>query len=119
MTVILLTVDLTVISTVDGAAARMGATCRAASNDADAIARCARATADLLVIDLGTPSLDVKSLIEQVKATATSPPRIVAFGPHVHVEKLAAARDAGCDEVMSRGQFFAHLDAVLKGNSTN
>jgi DNA-binding response OmpR family regulator len=70
--------------------------------------------ADLIILDLSVPSLNVKSLIEQVKAAPANPPRIVAFGSHVHVEKLAAARDAGCDEVMSRGQFFAQLDAVVR-----
>jgi hypothetical protein len=39
--------------------------------------------------------------------------RVVAFGPHVHEERLAAARNAGCDEVVSRGEFFARLDAIV------
>jgi hypothetical protein len=39
-------------------------------------------------------------------------PRVVAFGPHVHVDKLAAARAAGC-EVMSRGQFLTQIGDVL------
>jgi hypothetical protein len=43
-----------------------------------------------------------------------NPPRkIVAFGPHVHEAKLAAARSAGCDEVISRGRFHAELIEIV------
>ena len=115
MTVILVTHDLAVISQVDAAVARIGAVARAVSSVADAAQRCVEERAGLIVIDLGMPSLDVKTLVERVKAATTTPPRFVAFGPHVHGERLAAARDAGCDAVISRGQFFAQLDAVLSG----
>jgi len=116
MTIILVTRDLAVISQVDGAAARIGAVARAISSEAEAITRYVEERAGLMVIDLGMPALDVKTLIEQVKAATILPPRFVAFGPHVHEERLAAAREAGCDSVISRGQFFAQLDAVLSGD---
>ena len=112
--VLLVTRDLAVVSQVDGAAARVGSTVRAVASESDAAARSASDEAELVIIDLSVPSLNVKSLVEQVKA-ATNGPRVVAFGSHVHVEKLAAAREAGCDVVMSRGQFFGQLDAVLRG----
>jgi len=117
MTVILVTRDLAVVSQVDGAAARIGAVVRTVSNEAAAVQRCVEERAGLIVIDLGMPSLNVAALIEQVKAATTTPPRFVAFGPHVHGERLAAAREAGCDSVISRGQFFAQLDAVLGGDT--
>jgi DNA-binding response OmpR family regulator len=115
MTILLLTRDLSVVSQVDGAAARGGAVARTVSNEEDVAARSAGEAVDLIVVDLGTPSINVAALVEQVKAAIDEPPRIVAFGSHVHVERLAAAREAGCDVVMSRGQFFAQLDAVLRG----
>jgi DNA-binding response OmpR family regulator len=115
MTVLLVTRDLSVVSQVDGAAARVGAIARTVSNEEDAAARCVAEGADLIIVDLGTPSINVTALVEQVKAAVGEPPRIVAFGSHVHVERLAAAREAGCDDVMSRGQFFAQLNAVLRG----
>jgi DNA-binding NarL/FixJ family response regulator len=115
MTVILVTRDLAVISQVDGAAARIGAIARTVSNEADAAQQCVEERAELIVIDLGMPSLNVNSLVEQVKAATATPPRFVAFGPHVHAELLAAAREAGCDSVISRGQFFAQLNAAISG----
>jgi hypothetical protein len=33
----------------------------------------------------------------------------------VHEEKLAAARAAGCHQVMSRGKFFSDVDAIVAG----
>ena len=32
-------------------------------------------------------------------------PRIVGFGSHVNVERLQAAREAGCDQAMARSAF--------------
>ena len=40
--------------------------------------------------------------------------RLVAFGPHVHKAKLAAAAAAGFGLVLSRGQFYAQMDELLK-----
>lgn len=113
MTIILLTRDLSVVSHVDGAAARSGAVARTVSNEADAVTQCVAENAKTLVIDLATPSLDVRSLMEKLSAAIPTPPRVIAFGPHVHVEKLAAAQEAGC-EVASRGQFFAKTEAILR-----
>jgi DNA-binding response OmpR family regulator len=114
MTVILLTGDLTVVSRVEGAASRAGAATRAVSSESAAVELCVAEKAELLVVDLNAPSLDIKALIEQVKTVTTTPPHIIAFGPHVHEERLAAAREAGCDEVVSRGQFFTQIDKMLE-----
>lgn len=40
--------------------------------------------------------------------------RIVAWGPHVEVDKLRAAKAAGADAVMVRGAFSRHLPDVLR-----
>lgn len=39
--------------------------------------------------------------------------RIVAWGPHVETELLQKAREAGADEVLTRGAFEHHFDEVL------
>ena len=115
MTVLLLTRDLSVVSQVDGASARVGAAALTISSEAEAVVQCAGGGVEIVVLDLNTPLLNVKSFVDQVKASTTAPPRIVAFGSHVHAEKLTVAREAGCDEVLSRGQFFSQLDGVLRG----
>jgi AmiR/NasT family two-component response regulator len=113
MQVVLVANDLAVISRVDAAAARIGAKVSSIASDAAQIAeRSKELKADIIVIDLST-SIDVKSLIEQVRVTTTNSPRLVAFGPHVHLERLEAAKEAGCDAVLSRGQFLSQIDAIL------
>jgi CheY-like chemotaxis protein len=113
MTVVVLTGDLTVIARVQGAATKAGVPMRAASSEMAAIELCVNGEVDTLVIDLSASLRDVAAFVAQVKATASAP-RIVAFGPHVHEARLAAAREAGCDEVVSRGQFFAQMDGLLR-----
>lgn len=113
MSVLLLTGDLTVMSRVEGAASRVAAKLRAVAGASQAIDCCVSEPIKFLIIDLSTPSLNVKSLVDQLKALTQNRPHIIAFGPHVHEQRLAAAREAGCDEVVSRGQFFAQVDAML------
>jgi hypothetical protein len=38
---------------------------------------------------------------------------IVAYAPHVHEDRLRAATEAGCNEVLSRGQFDRQMDDIL------
>jgi DNA-binding NarL/FixJ family response regulator len=115
MTVVLLSSDLTVLSRVEGAAVRFGKSVRSASSESEALALCKGDDTGTLIVDLSTSSLDVASLLNQLKASEGSGARVVAFGPHVHEQRLAAAREAGCDVVVSRGQFFSQLEAILNG----
>ena len=65
----------------------------------------ASASADVVVIDLSRPgALDVLASLSG---------RVIAFGSHVDAELLAAARAAGCDEVLPRSKFFARARELL------
>lgn len=68
----------------------------------------------LVIVDLGSPIADVAGLLQSIR-DAHSNARLVAFGPHVHREKLQQAQDAGCDRVMSRGEFFSKAVDVIAG----
>jgi hypothetical protein len=113
MAAVLLTGDLTVVSRVEGAARLVGVKARALSNAAGVVECCAAGPVRVIIIDLNTPSLNVKALVDELQSVALYRPQIIAFGPHVHEERLAAAREAGCDMVLSRGQFFTQVDALL------
>ena len=115
MEVVLLSNDLMVVSRASGAAAASGAVLRAAANATAATALLSERAAELVVIDLGLPALELESLISVIKADPNHSARVIAFGPHVHADRLAAARSAGCDAVLSRGQFFAQADSLLSG----
>ncbi|WP_152050410.1 response regulator [Tautonia marina] len=40
--------------------------------------------------------------------------RFIAFGSHVDVQALSAARDVGCDPVLPRSKFTAELPALIQ-----
>jgi CheY-like chemotaxis protein len=115
MAVVLLSSDLAVLSRVEGAATRLGQSVRSAYGESQAVDFCKTEIASTLIVDLSMPSLDLTALVSQLNSNKSSGTRIVAFGPHVHEERLAAAREAGCDLVVSRGQFFSQLETILKG----
>lgn len=113
MEIVLLTCDLVTQSRVEAAAMRCGAALKSVSNAESLIARCAELSARLAIVDLTAPSVDLAGAVAELKSRQDSQPTIIAFGPHVHEARLAAAEAAGCDEVLSRGQFFAQLDSIV------
>ncbi len=66
-----------------------------------------------LVIDLGLSGLDVAATVSEARRLFEGV-AIIAFGPHVHVEQLHAARDAGCDAVLTRGQFEGNMGSLFQ-----
>jgi hypothetical protein len=60
------------------------------------------------------PGLDVHALVAAVREASPNGARVLAFGPHVHEASLAAARAAGCDEVVTRGEIERRLDAAVQ-----
>lgn len=114
MHIVLVSGDLMVMSRVAGAASQPGHELTTVADDRTAIESCQNRAAAMLIVDLSTPSLNVAELVAGVKRCGGVAPIVIAFGPHVHEEKLAAARDAGCDRVLSRGQFLGQLDALLQ-----
>jgi CheY-like chemotaxis protein len=113
MAAVLLSGDLAVLSRVEGAAIRLGQSVRSASDQAQAVELCEREDAVILIVDLSMSTLDVASLVNELKAEGGAATRVIAFGPHVHEQRLAAAREAGCDLVVSRGHFFSQLEKIL------
>ncbi len=114
MTVLFLTSDLVFSSRVAASASQMGATLRtvmAPAKLADEFA--AHPDVSLLLIDLYMPGLDIAAVVVEARAAVSHSLGIVAYGPHVHEDRLGAAREAGCDEVLTRGQFNSQIDAVL------
>ena len=75
--------------------------------------------ARLVMIDLArVPLQGLDQLVDRLRELG-SPPHIVAYGPHVDEQTLATARAAGCDQVLTRGQFrdnpsVGRMDLVLR-----
>lgn len=111
-TVLLLATDLMLSSTVDGQTAAEDLIYRNVGTAADAWDYVHQANGRvLLLVDLGTPGLDVTALAEAMPAAIIE--QAVAYGPHVHEAKLQNAVEAGFGRVMSRGQFSAQVSRLI------
>lgn len=114
MQIVLLSRDLMLSSRLEGAARQQEYSVHVAAEVAGAITAVAEENCRLLFIDLQLPRLDIASLVEEVRQNASDDLRIVACGPHVHEQRLRAAREAGCDLVVTRGQFDREADTILR-----
>jgi len=86
----------------------------ATAADADSLVRRTQTGAPTVVlIDLTMSGVDLNELLARLKATDPAPQSVMAFGPHVHRQRLDAARQAGCDRVLTRGQLHEHAAEVL------
>ena len=61
-----------------------------------------------VIVDLSNPGLVLSELMAGLGALSPVP-RAVAYGSHVDVETLKAAREAGCDPVLPRSKFVEEL----------
>ena len=102
-----------VASKASAASVRSGVPLETSATLEDLVGKAARAPQNLVILDLSMEALDVGHVVERLRALTPPPRAIIAFGPHVHEARLAAAAEAGCDQVMSRGQFHAQMDQIL------
>jgi CheY-like chemotaxis protein len=115
MQIIFLTNDLVFSSRVAGAAARNRLSLQTAVSAAALIELTTSADArPLVLLDLNAPGVDPAQVVPALRALADPPRAIIAYGPHVHEKRLSAAKGAGCEEVLTRGQFSAQMDEVLR-----
>lgn len=114
MTVFYLTGDLLFSSRVSGVAAQLGIDLQIVGSVAQLLQR-ADASADckLVLIDLTSSSLELDAAVQAIRERMPQA-RIVAYGPHVQEALLTAAAAAGCDAVLSRGQFDREMSRVLR-----
>ena len=96
-----------------GAAQAIGAPVAVAARPA-ALAEKLTGDCTLVLVDLSLEGLDLPAAVAAVRSAAPQA-RIVAFGAHVNEAALAAAEAAGCDEVLTRGQFHKQYAELLRG----
>ncbi|TWT95633.1 hypothetical protein Pla100_32740 [Neorhodopirellula pilleata] len=65
-----------------------------------------------VIVDLSTRAKAVEGLVDACARWCPAA-RVIAYGPHVQVAKLKAAREAGVPTVLTRGQFDAALSSDL------
>lgn len=106
---LLLTADLLIASQMPAGQGVL----KVVSKPAQAVEECNRSPIHLIAIDLTLAGLDIAGLVVQLRVLDAPPSSIIAFGPHVQTARLQAAREAGCDEVISRGELHVRLPKLL------
>jgi len=114
MNLLLLSQDLMISARVTGAARQHGLRVITVTDHNNAIVAAADENSRILLVDLRLPGLNIGALVGAVRDCREEHLPIVACGPHVHEARLAAAREAGCDAVVTRGQFDREAEAILK-----
>ena len=114
MPVFYLTGDLLFSSRVSGAAANLGVDLQVVGSVVQLLQR-ADASIDckLVLVDLTLSSLELDAAVQAIRERMPEA-RIIAYGPHVQEALLTAAAAAGCDEVLSRGQFDREFPRLLR-----
>jgi len=117
--VLLVSPDLMATSRVAGLCREVGATLETLRSLADTPHG---GPHDVVLLDLQSLAEDPAVVVSGARllvdsaahAAGGSPPTIVAFGPHVARERLALARAAGADDVVSRGELLGGFAGLLK-----
>ena len=104
--------DLLFSSKIRSAAQASGASVVFARNRDAAVAAAQAGQPRLVIFDLDPRSGDVIETIRSIREVCGAGARFVGFGAHVNVERLQAARDAGC-EALARSSFVVALPDLL------
>ena len=116
MAILLVSQDLMIGSWAAGPARAAGIRLDVAATVPRALDLAGQTNYGLAIIDLSTASGALLELIDGLRQS-TSSLKIVAFGPHVQDQLLDRAREAGCDRVLSRGQFHAQASDIIATQS--
>lgn len=114
MEVWLLSADYFFSSQLQGDVQKLGLQMQQVNNGASLVEKVAASENEsVVVIDLTLPELNF-DVVSQLRSSPKPPKAVIAFGPHVAEGKLQAANNAGCDQVLTRGQAHRELGAVLQ-----
>jgi CheY-like chemotaxis protein len=111
---LLLSRDLIFTSKVTGTAQMLGRRILVAGDRARASAAIEAEAPRVVFVDLAAGDLVEPAVLTVLRELAGPATPFVAFGSHVDVDALAAARSAGCDPVLPRSRFSAELPELIR-----
>ena len=106
--------DLIFTAKVTGTAGEMGYRMRPAGDPATARMLIQEVQPQLILVDLAAGDLATPQALGDYRQLAGPSAWLVAVGPHIDAERLAAARAAGCQLALPRSKFSADLPALLR-----
>jgi CheY-like chemotaxis protein len=104
--------DLVFSSRLAGAGQRLGMQVSAVSSLDAAAARVNGDSVRLVILDLSSANVDPQVVVARLRESQPAL-AVIAYAPHVHEDRLRAAADAGCNEVLTRGQFDRQMEDLL------
>jgi DNA-binding NtrC family response regulator len=111
---LLLCRDLIFLSKIKGTAEALGYQIVVANDVKVAKAQIESMQPCVVLIDLSAVSVSAPDAIREYSQIAGPHTRLVGFGSHVNADALAAAKAAGCHDVMPRSKFSVELPNLLK-----
>ena len=111
---LLLSRDLIFTSKVKGTAAELGYPMMVTGAELQARSMIAAYRPRIVFVDLAAGELVDRAALIAYQQIAGPDTWFVAFGAHVDVEVLAAARAAGCHDVLPRSRFTAELPELMR-----
>ena len=111
---ILLSRDLIFTSKVTSTARELGYHVLVAGNSSLASTMIEQWQPRVVFVDLAAGELVAPGALITYRRSAGLETLFVAFGSHVDTEAMAAARAAGCDQVMPRSKFSAELPELIR-----
>ena len=111
---LLLSRDLIFISKIKGTAAELGYPMMVAGAESKAKSMIEGYMPRVVLVDLTAGELVASAALVAYQAIAGPNTWFVAFGSHVDVNALAAARAAGCHDVLPRSRFTAELPELMR-----
>ena len=113
--ILLLSSDLMFQSRISSTAREAGKPCVVDRSVAKLVERVAEPdTIKLVLVDLTLRTVDLNIEIPLLHQSFSNS-KVIAYGPHVDVERLTMAQEAGADVVMTRGQMDRDLTAIIQG----
>ncbi len=114
MTVLAAVDDLLFSSKIRATAKQVGVDVHFARTPDDILSQARALKPSLAIFDLNSGKTDPVATIAALKADPSiAAIRTIGFASHVHTALIAAARQAGADEVMPRSAFAGHLADIL------
>jgi hypothetical protein len=111
---LLLSRDLIFTSKIKGTAAELGYSMMVAGADSQARSMIETYRPRVVLVDLTAGVIAAPAALIAYRQIAGPDAWFVAFGSHVDVEILAAARAAGCRDVLPRSRFAAELPELMR-----
>ena len=80
---------------------------------ADVAEHCAKSKPDVVLIDLASQKFDAIGAVKKIKEAGG--PVVIGYVDHTREDLMDAAKAAGCDKILSKGEFARRLPELLEG----